>query len=79
PAVDDAVVDVFGHVCGAHEENVDGRVPARERQRALARLLGTEPRVGEQLDRGLAEPALRRNRDRQAVRGRCFRRSSASR
>ena len=39
PAVDDAVLHVLGDVRGAHEQHVDRRVAARERERALARLL----------------------------------------
>ena len=66
-AVDDAVLHVLGDVGGAHEQHVDRRVPARERERALAGLLGAEARVLEQRDRRLAQPALRRDGDRQAV------------
>ena len=58
PAVDDAVLHVFGDVGGAHEQNLDGRVPAGEGERPIAGLLGAEPRVDEQVERGLAQPAL---------------------
>ena len=50
-AVDDAVLDVLGHVGGADEQHLDRRVAARERERALAGLLGAEPRVLEQVER----------------------------
>ena len=68
-----------GHVGGAHEQHVDRRVPAREGERALAGLLGPEPRVLEQRHRGLAQPSLDGDRDRQAVDVAAFCRSSASR
>ena len=68
PAVDDAVLHVLGDVRGAHEHDVDRSVPARERERPLARLLGAEPCVREERDGRLAEAALRGDRDRQAVR-----------
>ena len=68
PAVDDAVLHVLGDVRGPHEHDVDRRVPARERERPLARLLGAEPCVREERDGRLAEAALRGDRDRQAVR-----------
>jgi hypothetical protein len=32
PEVDHAVLDVLGHVAGAHEQQVDGRVRARHEQ-----------------------------------------------
>ena len=44
-AVDDAVLDVLGDVRGAHEQHLDRRVAARERERALARLLLAEAGV----------------------------------
>ena len=61
--VDDAVLDVLGHVGGPDEEHLDRRVAARERERPLAGLLGAEPRVGEQVERGLAQAALDRDGD----------------
>ena len=79
PAVDDAVLHVLGDVGRADEQHVDRRVPARERERALARLLGAEPGVLEQRDRRLAQPPLDRDGDRQAVDVASFSRSSASR
>ena len=80
PAVDDAVLHVLGHVGSAHEHDVDRRIAAREGERPLARLLGAEPCVREECDGRLAEPALRGDRDRQAVRPDVrFRRSSTSR
>ena len=78
-AVDDAVADVLGHVGGADEQDVDRRVPARERERALARLLRAETRVREQLHRRLAQPPLRRDGDRQPVGAGLPSRSSTSR
>ena len=50
-AIDDAVLDVLGHVVGADEQRLDGRVAARERERAVARRLRAEPRVVQELDR----------------------------
>ena len=47
-AVDDAVLDVLGDVGGTHEQHLDRRVPARERERPLAGLLGAEAGVVEQ-------------------------------
>src|SRR4029079_9890335 len=79
PAVDDAVLYVLGDVRSANEQHVDRRVAARERERPLARLLGAEPCVVEKRDRRLAQPALRRHRDRQAVVLRRFMRSSSKR
>jgi hypothetical protein len=85
PAVDDAVLNVLGHVGGADEEHVDRRVAAREGECAVARLLRAEAGVLEQLDRRLPEPTRRRDRDLQAVgcatrrRGFARSRSSASR
>ena len=79
PAVDDAVLDVLGDVRGADEQHLDGRVPAREGERALAGLLGAEAGVLEQRDRRLAQAALGGDRDLQAVGERCVRRSSAVR
>ena len=78
-AVDDAVLDVLGDVRGAHEQHLDRRVPARERERPLAGLLGAEAGVLEQRDGRLAQPALRRDRDPQARREGLAPRSSASR
>ena len=66
-AVDDAVLHVLGDVVGAHEQRLDRRVAAREGERAVARRLGPEPGVVEELDRRLAEPALRRDRDSQEL------------
>ena len=77
-AIDDAVLHVLGDVGGAHEEYVDGRVAAREGERALARLLGTETRVFEQRNRGLTQSPLDGDGDPQAAVAR-FRRSSAKR
>ena len=74
-AVDNTVLHVFRDVVCAHEQRLDGRVAARERERAVARRLGAEPGVVEQLDRGLAQAALRGNGDSQA--GRFLRRRSA--
>ncbi len=62
-AVDDTVLDVLGDVVRAHEQSFDRRVPARERERAVAGRLRPEPRVLEQRHRRLAEPALRWDRD----------------
>ena len=66
-AVDGAVLDVLRDVGRADEEHVDRRVPARERERALARLLGPEAGVVEQRDGGLAQPPLDGDGDPQAV------------
>ena len=74
PAVDDAVLNVLRHVRRAYEQHLDRGVPARERERAVAGLLRPEPRVLEQTERGLAEPALDRDGDSQEAT-----RSSASR
>ena len=63
PAVDDAVLDVLGNVGGADEQDLDRCVPARKRERALPRLLGAEARVLEQVERGIAQPALDRDGD----------------
>ena len=73
-AVDDAVLDVLGDVGRAHEQHLDRRVPARERQRAVAGLLRPEPGVLEEPVRRLPEAALGRKRDPQDAA-----RSSASR
>ena len=73
-AVDDAVLHVLGHVGGAHEQDLDRRVAARERERALAGLLGAEAGVLEQVERRFAQPALDRDGDPQEAE-----RSSASR
>ena len=78
PAVDDAVLHVLGDVRSAHEQHLDRRVAARERERALARLLRAEAGVVEQADRRLAETALRRDRDLQRLFERCLRRSLSS-
>ena len=72
-------VDVLRDVGRAHEQHLDRRVAAREGERALARLLGAEPGVVEQLERRLAQPALDRDRDPQRLGERRFRRPSASR
>ena len=79
PAVDDAVLDVLGDVGGPHEQHLDGRIPAGERERALAGLLGAEPGVLEQADRRLAQAPLGRDGDLQEVGERRARRSSAVR
>ena len=78
-AVDDAVLDVLGHVGGSDEEDVDRCVSARERECALTRLLRPEAGVVEQRHRRLAEAPLDRDGDRQAVDASAFVRSSASR
>jgi hypothetical protein len=49
------------------EQHVDRRVPARERERALAGLLRAEARVLEQRDGRFAQAPLDRDGDRQAV------------
>ena len=80
PAVDDAVLDVLGHVGRPDEHDVHGRVAAGERERALTRLFRPEAGVLEQRDSRLAKPTLGRDRDRQAVcAGRRLRRASISR
>jgi hypothetical protein len=66
-AVDDAVLHVFGDVRGADEQDVDRRVAARERERTLARLFRAEACVAQEGDGRLTQPALRRQRNRQAV------------
>ena len=73
-AVDDAVLDVLGHVGRADEQHLDRRVAARERERPVAGLLRAEPGVLEQVDGRLAQPALGRDGDPQEAE-----RSSASR
>jgi hypothetical protein len=73
PAVDDPVLHVLGHVGGPDEQDLDRRVPARERERALAGLLGAEARVLQQVEGRLAQPALDRDGDSQEAE-----RSSAS-
>ena len=73
-AVDDPVLHVLGNVGRPDQQHLDGSVPARERERALARLLGPEARVLEELVRRLAQPAFGRQRDPQELS-----RSSASR
>jgi len=75
-AVDNAVLHVLGDVVRAHEQCLDRRVAARERERAVARRLGAEPGVVQQLDGGLAQAALRGDCDPQARR--FLRRRSAS-
>ena len=62
-AVDDAVLHVLGDVGRAHEQHLDRRVAAGEGERAVAGLLGAEPGVLEQVERRLAQPALRRDGD----------------
>jgi hypothetical protein len=79
PAVDDAVLDVLGDVRGSYQENLDRRVAARKRERALSRLLRAEARVVEQGDRRLPETPLRRDGDLQAVGESGILRSSAVR
>jgi hypothetical protein len=74
PAVDDAVLNVFGHVGGADEQYLDRRVPAGKGECAVARLLRAEASVLEQAKRRLSQPALDRNGDSQVGA-----RSSASR
>ena len=59
-AVDDAVLHVLGDVCCTHQQDVHGRIPAWEGERSLARLLGPEPGVLEQVDGGLAKAPFRR-------------------
>src|SRR5262249_43410169 len=66
-AVDHAVLHVLGNVCRANEEHIDGRIPTRERERALTGLLRAEAGVLEQRDARLAQPSLRRHGDRQTV------------
>jgi hypothetical protein len=79
-AVHDAVLHVLRHVGGAHEQDVDGRVPAREGERAVAGLLGAEPGVLEELHRRLPQSPRRRDRDLQTVgAGSRFRRLAGSR
>jgi hypothetical protein len=46
-AVDDAVLDVLGHIGSAHEQDIDRRISAGKRERARSRLLRPEPRVVE--------------------------------
>jgi hypothetical protein len=55
------------------EQHVDGGVAARERKRALAGLLGAEPRILEQRDGRLAQASLDRDGDLQAVDARSLR------
>jgi hypothetical protein len=59
-AVDDAVLDVLRNVGRTNEQDLDGRVAARERERAIPGLLGPEAGVLEQVERRLAQPPLRR-------------------
>ena len=63
PAIDDTVLHVLGHVGGAHEQHLDGRVAARERERAIAGLLGAEARILQEVERRLSEASLDRDRD----------------
>jgi len=80
PAVDHAVLHVLGNVRSPDEQDVDRRITARKGERALSGLLGAEARVREEGDRRLAQPALRRDSDLQAVRPDVrFRRSSTNR
>src|SRR5262249_9542605 len=79
PAVDDAVLDILGDVVGPHEEHVHGRVPSRERERAVALLLGPEPGVDEKRHPRLAETSLDRAGARQAPVATSPRRFSPSR
>ena len=74
PAVDDAVLHVLGDIGGANEQHLDRCVAAREGKGAVTRLLGPEAGVFEQVERGLAQPALDRNGDPQEAE-----RSSATR
>src|SRR5262249_11704959 len=74
PTINDAVLHVLRDVRGAHEQHLDRSVAARERKSSVARFLGAEPGVLEQVERRLAQPALDRDGDSQ-VPGR----SSASR
>jgi hypothetical protein len=78
-AVDDAVLHVLRDVGSANEQDLDGSVAARERESALAGLLRTEAGLLEQMDRRLAQAALRRDGDLQALAEPACRRSSACR
>ena len=80
-AVHDAVLHVLGNVGRADEHDVDRRVAAWERERTLTRLLGPEPGIVQQLDRGLAKASLGRDGDGQPARCGVLRarRSSTSR
>ena len=62
PEVDDAVLDVLGHVVGAHEQQVDRRVRARHQERALGRL-EPEAGVGAEPQGRLGHPPFRRDGD----------------
>ena len=62
--VNDAVLDVFGNVARAHEQEIDRGVCARHHERALGRL-EREPRVGAQPQRRLGHPALGRDSQRE--------------
>lgn len=53
-AVDDSVLNVLGDIRGAHEQDVDGCVSAREGEGAIARALRAEAGVLEQPDGRLA-------------------------
>src|SRR5262249_16222876 len=65
PTIDDAVLHVLRDVRGAHEQHLDRSVAARERKSSVARFLGAEPGVLEQVERRLAQPALDRDGDSQ--------------
>ena len=62
-AIDDTVLHVLRHVRCAHEQNLDRRVAAGKGERTVAGLLGAEPCVLEQVERGIAQPALGRHRN----------------
>ena len=79
PAVDDAVLDVLGHVGRTDEQHVDRGVPARERERTLAGLFRAETGILEQRDGRLAQAPLDRDGDRQTVDAAALCRSSAKR
>ena len=76
-AVDDTVLHVLGNVVRAHEQSLDRRVAAGEGECAVTRRLGAEPRVVQQLDRGLAKAPLRGDRDSQELDRRRRRNASA--
>ena len=78
PTIDDGVLNVLGNVLRPDEEHVDRCVATREREGAFAGSLGPQPGVLEEGDRGLAQPALGRDRDLQSF-GRPVARSSARR
>ena len=64
PDVHDAVLGVLRDVARADEQQVDGRVRARDDQRALGHLEG-EPGVGAETKRRLRHPPLRGDGERQ--------------